>query len=146
MIRSFSLYATIVVLLSAAIVPNICAFTTQLHHKENSFLGSILQNQQQGQIITNIHVHSTSTVLYGYLDDLKKYTTDPEPEKVEDDSREATNMSLDQIDRYGPGDLRQFVDFNEFDGGDGRKLSKILQFSFISVLGVLLMCEYRKRI
>lgn len=29
-------------------------------------------------------------------------------------------MSKDQIDRYGPGSLQDFVDFDEFDGGDGQ--------------------------
>jgi hypothetical protein len=61
-------------------------------------------------------------IVKGYLDDIAKYTYDPEADVQEDDdSREATNMPKEQIDRYGPGDLRQFVDFHEFDGGDGRK-------------------------
>lgn len=53
---------------------------------------------------------------------MAKYTYDPEADvEEEDDSREATNMPKERVDRYGPGDLRQFVDFDEFDGGDGRK-------------------------
>ena len=29
-------------------------------------------------------------------------------------------MEKDQVDRFGPGNLDQFVDFEEFDGGDGQ--------------------------
>lgn len=64
----------------------------------------------------------TNVAVKGYLDDMSKYTYDPDADIEEaDDSREATNLAKDKIDRYGPGDLRQFVDFDEFDGGDGRK-------------------------
>lgn len=63
----------------------------------------------------------SSVVLKGYLDDLSKYTYDPEADvEEEDDSHEATNMPKELIDRFGPGDLSQFVDFTEFDGGDGQ--------------------------
>ena len=58
----------------------------------------------------------------GYLDQLSKeelYSSDDDGNE-RNDSREATQMAKEQIDRYGPGDLSQFVDFNEFDGGDGR--------------------------
>ena len=67
----------------------------------------------------------TVVVVYGYLDNLSRdelYDTrgDPNPD-IYAESREATQMSKDQVDRYGPGDLSQFVDFgDEFDGGDGR--------------------------
>lgn len=61
------------------------------------------------------------TILKGYLDDLSAdlYKKD-ELVDVEADSREANNMSKDQVDRFGPGNLDQFVDFDEFDGGDGQ--------------------------
>lgn len=36
------------------------------------------------------------------------------------DSRENNQMSKDQIDRFGPGNLADYVEFNEFDGGDGQ--------------------------
>jgi len=64
---------------------------------------------------------SSSVVLKGYLDDLSAdlYKKD-EKIDVEADSREANQMSKDQLDRYGPGNLDQFVDFEEFDGGDGQ--------------------------
>jgi hypothetical protein len=54
----------------------------------------------------------------GYLDDL----AGPNPNIVEedDDSHEATKMKKDDIDRAGPGSWESYVEFNEFDGGDGQ--------------------------
>ena len=69
-------------------------------------------------------------VLYGYLDNLSRdelYDTrgDPNPD-IYAESREATQMNKEQVDRYGPGDLSQYVDFgDEFDGGDGRTYGSI---------------------
>jgi hypothetical protein len=64
----------------------------------------------------------SSTQLQGYLDDLSKDLNAPDANPdIYADSKEVTDMSKDQIDRYGPGDFSQFVDFQEFDGGDGRK-------------------------
>lgn len=64
----------------------------------------------------------TPTSLAGYLDDLSGdlYGADPDPD-VKAMSREETQMNKEQIDRFGPGNFQEFVDFNEFDGGDGRK-------------------------
>mmetsp|Transcript_8527 Transcript_8527/g.12145 ORF Transcript_8527/g.12145 Transcript_8527/m.12145 type:complete len:324 (-) Transcript_8527:185-1156(-) len=61
------------------------------------------------------------TILKGYLDDLSSdlYQEDATPD-VEKDSAEYNKMAKDQIDRYGPGNLADFVDFDEFDGGDGQ--------------------------
>lgn len=59
--------------------------------------------------------------LHGYLDDLSSELNEADPNTdVEATSREATNYDKSKVDRYGPGDFSQFVDFNEFDGGDGR--------------------------
>lgn len=59
----------------------------------------------------------TTTTRWGYLDNLSP----PEEDDLDaDDSKEATDMNKKEIDRYGPGDFSQFVDFAEFDGGDGR--------------------------
>lgn len=67
--------------------------------------------------------------MQGYLDDLSRprpevAQTEPEPwedeEVEEDDSREATAMDKSQVDRFGPGTYSDFVEFNEFDGGDGQ--------------------------
>jgi hypothetical protein len=52
---------------------------------------------------------SSSLVLKGYLDALGAIPP-PEEEKI-DDSREATMMAKDAIDRAGPSDWSQFVDF-----------------------------------
>jgi hypothetical protein len=88
-----------------------------------------LQQQQRQQQQPPYH-HSrykvitpttTTTQLYGYLEDMSKdlYGADPNPD-IDAESREATQMPLKDVDRYGPSDFSQFVDFNEFDGGDGR--------------------------
>ena len=65
---------------------------------------------------------SSRTALSGYLDDLSSdlNAADPNPD-VYADSKEATDMKKEELDRYGPGDFSQFVDFHEFDGGDGRE-------------------------
>jgi len=63
-------------------------------------------------------VSTSSIVLKGYLDNLD--LVPPPEEEEEDDSREATNLAADKKDRYGPGDWEGFVDFDEFDGGDGQ--------------------------
>mmetsp|Transcript_15760 Transcript_15760/g.32071 ORF Transcript_15760/g.32071 Transcript_15760/m.32071 type:complete len:308 (-) Transcript_15760:391-1314(-) len=63
----------------------------------------------------------STSVLMGYLDDLSKdlYAEDDNPD-VEATSRESTKMAKDQVKSYGPGSFQDFVDFNEFDGGDGQ--------------------------
>jgi len=84
------------------------------------------------------------TVLKGYLDDLTAdlYAESNDPD-IEATSKEATDMSKDQIDRYGPGAFDQYVEFDEFDGGDGQmgvagdgnsKLEKFGGFSDRSVV------------
>jgi len=62
-----------------------------------------------------------STKVNGYLDDL---TTDlykdaglPNPEE---DDRKNNDMDKSEIDRFGPGNLGRFVEFDEYDGGDGQ--------------------------
>lgn len=56
----------------------------------------------------------------GYLDDLNKYMGTVEAEEEEDDSREATALPAEKRDRFGVGDWSQYVEFEEFDGGDGQ--------------------------
>jgi len=58
------------------------------------------------------------TAIHGYLDDLG--AIGPEEVVEEDDSREATKMKSDQISNFGVGSWEGFVDFHEFDGGDGQ--------------------------
>lgn len=60
--------------------------------------------------------------LYGYLDDLSRELRDnrdanPNPEA---ESFEATKARADQVSNYGVADWKDFVDFEEFDGGDGQ--------------------------
>lgn len=58
------------------------------------------------------------TTVNGYLDELG--AIGPEEEVEEDDSYEATKLSKDKIANFGVGSWEGFVDFNEFDGGDGQ--------------------------
>jgi hypothetical protein len=60
---------------------------------------------------------TTTSMRMGYLDGL---SPPPPTEEEEDDSREATNMKAEDIDRAGPGSWESYVEFNEFDGGDGQ--------------------------
>ena len=64
---------------------------------------------------------SSQIIVKGYLDDLNNalYKEDDTPDEYAD-SREANQMNKDQLDRYGPGSMSEFVDFEEFDGGDGQ--------------------------
>ena len=63
----------------------------------------------------------SKTIIKGYLDDLTNelYKEVDMADEVAD-SREMNQMSKDQIDRFGPGNLADYVEFNEFDGGDGQ--------------------------
>jgi hypothetical protein len=63
-------------------------------------------------------VSSSSTALNGYLDDLSKdlYAPDATPD-IEGDKRENNKMDEADKDRFGPGNWKDFVDFDEFDGG-----------------------------
>lgn len=58
------------------------------------------------------------TALYGYLDDLSRAVKPTEEE--EEKPAEAFNLQQEQLDRYGVGDWKDYVEFNEFDGGDGQ--------------------------
>jgi hypothetical protein len=64
---------------------------------------------------------STSTSLHGYLDDLTDdlYAEDGDPDP-EAESFEATKATEEQKDRYGVGSWDDYVEFDEFDGGDGQ--------------------------
>lgn len=63
----------------------------------------------------------SSVVVKGYLDDLTAdlYKDSAIPDPVAD-KRENNDMSKDEIDRFGPGNLQDFVEFDEYDGGDGQ--------------------------
>jgi hypothetical protein len=58
------------------------------------------------------------TRLMNYLENLGAIP--PEDEVEEDDSREATKLSKDKVANAGVGSWEGFVDFQEFDGGDGQ--------------------------
>lgn len=64
---------------------------------------------------------SSPTVLMGYLDDLTSDLHAPDSNPIpEEEDREANALSKDNIDRAGPGSWDTYVEFNEFDGGDGQ--------------------------
>jgi len=65
---------------------------------------------------------SSQRVLYGNLDDfsgeLYQETIEDSVDETYQADRKKTEMK--DVDRYGPGNLQNFVDFEEFDGGDGQ--------------------------
>ncbi|GMH78437.1 hypothetical protein TrST_g4755 [Triparma strigata] len=68
-------------------------------------------------------IKSHITELKGYLDDLTediKPTDESKKANPERDSHEYNKLKPEDIDRFGPGTLGNFVDFDEFDGGDGQ--------------------------
>ena len=61
------------------------------------------------------------TLVMGYLDDLSDELNAPNPNpNPEEESHAANRMKDSDKDRYGPGNWDGFVDFDEFDGGDGQ--------------------------
>mmetsp|Transcript_31402 Transcript_31402/g.51832 ORF Transcript_31402/g.51832 Transcript_31402/m.51832 type:complete len:320 (+) Transcript_31402:78-1037(+) len=64
---------------------------------------------------------ASNTQLFGYLDNLSDdlYGEVNNPD-VEAGKKENTDMAKDKVDRLGPGDWSQYVEFDEFDGGDGQ--------------------------
>lgn len=115
-------------------------------HHHRSFLATTMAfsaTTTTTNLLHTINIHQSSSFsfsLYGYLDNLSRdelYDTRGDPNPDGNESREDTQMSKDQLDRYGPGDLSSFVDFgDEFDGGDGRRYFCILVFWGILLLSV----------
>jgi len=63
----------------------------------------------------------TRLIVKGYLDDLQKDLQAPDATPdVQSESHEATDMKKENIDRFGVGSFEDYVEFNEFDGGDGQ--------------------------
>lgn len=64
---------------------------------------------------------SSNLIVNGYLDNLNEdlYAEDGTPDEVAD-SREANVMSKGEIQSFGPGNFADYVEFEEFDGGDGQ--------------------------
>lgn len=69
----------------------------------------------------NTAISRQPTLIKGYLDDLNNdlYAPDATPDK-EADRRSNNKMAAEEVDRYGPGNLADYVEFDEFDGGDGQ--------------------------
>lgn len=77
--------------------------------------------QQTTAFLTpNVSFRTQKSCIYGYLDDLSKElyspSNDPDIEKTYDNLK----MKEEDIDRHGPGNWDDYVDFDEFDGGDGQ--------------------------
>lgn len=72
--------------------------------------------------VSNQPTIRTTSTLGGYLDDYTEELTKPAEEKYNPDleDRELTKFPRDQVDRAGPGNFDNYVDFEEFDGGDGQ--------------------------
>merc|ERR1712157_225927 len=68
---------------------------------------------------TSINLNRQLTRRFGYLDDLSGLAP-VEEEEEKDTSLEATTMSKESMDRFGPGAWEGYVEFDEFDGGDGQ--------------------------
>ena len=64
---------------------------------------------------------SSTSSLMGYLDDLTEDLNAPDSNPIpEEEAREANVMAKDKIVGAGPGDWDSYVEFDEFDGGDGQ--------------------------
>ena len=47
------------------------------------------------------------------------YSVSDNPD-IEGSTKEATDLDKSKVDRLGPGDWSSYVEFDEFDGGDGQ--------------------------
>lgn len=64
---------------------------------------------------------ASTTALMGYLDDLSSELHAPDANPIPDEeSREHNQMAKEDIVSAGPGSWDDYVEFNEFDGGDGQ--------------------------
>mmetsp|Transcript_40527 Transcript_40527/g.97822 ORF Transcript_40527/g.97822 Transcript_40527/m.97822 type:complete len:301 (+) Transcript_40527:117-1019(+) len=63
---------------------------------------------------------SSRMVLNGYLDDLSEELHAPSNDPDLNTGREETKMADEDKDRYGVGSWDDYVEFDEFDGGDGQ--------------------------
>jgi len=65
---------------------------------------------------------TTTAPLMGYLDDLTSELYEEVPEvNPELETLEATNLDRSSIDRHGVGSWDDYVEFDDFDGGDGQQ-------------------------
>ena len=89
--------------------------------KSTPYAAQTTAESAQSAAKTSTSSSPSIVVMRGYLDDLSDelYAEVPET-KPEEETQEATKMAKDQIDRYGPGNWDDFVEFHEFDGGDGQ--------------------------
>jgi len=108
MMNSHLAAATLLAATLASTTPTALAWTTPLPFPSST--------------ATTSTTSTTPTRLFGYLDNLSKDAIPP-PEEEEDTSlldRNELNLEEEKKDRFGVGDWSSFVDFDEFDGGDGQ--------------------------
>jgi len=71
--------------------------------------------------VTCPQTQRSSFALNGYLDDISKDLYGPSAvPNVEQEKYENNLMPKEDVDRYGPGQYDDYVEFVEFDGGDGQ--------------------------
>ena len=65
---------------------------------------------------------ATTTRLHGYLDDLSSELYAPDgSSSMEEIDTDSMKMDKEQVDRFGVGSWDDYVEFEEFDGGDGKQ-------------------------
>lgn len=73
------------------------------------------------QLSSSSSTRRSNSRLSGYLDDLSKELNAPDgSSSMEDIDTDKMKMDKNQIDRYGVGSWDDYVEFEEFDGGDGQ--------------------------
>jgi hypothetical protein len=71
--------------------------------------------------LPNAQMMLSSPLRMGYLDNLTREMNAPDSNpNPDEESAEANKMDKSEIVSFGPGSFKDFVDFNEFDGGDGQ--------------------------
>ena len=71
--------------------------------------------------LPNAQMMLSTPLRMGYLDNLTREMNAPDSNPSPDEeSAEANKMDKSEIVSFGPGSFKDFVDFNEFDGGDGQ--------------------------
>jgi len=82
----------------------------------------LIAGSANAAFVSNQPITTSTSTLRGYLDDFTEELAKPLEEANNPDleDREKLKLPRDQVDRFGPGNLDTYVDFDEFDGGDGQ--------------------------
>lgn len=75
----------------------------------------------QAAFVPSLRKTPSKVILKGYLDDLSKelYAEEDNPD-IEGSLKVNTDATQAEKDRFGVGDWDKYVEFDEFDGGDGQ--------------------------